>query len=94
MAFVIGVSSLLYTSSLVDKLKEEERKKVRHWAQSIQLVGSTDDVEVLNLLSSVIESNNTVPVILTDDNERIVGHRNFDPAKSSDSTFILSGFIK
>ncbi len=88
MAVFIGVSSLLYTSSLVDQLKEEEREKVEHWAEAIQLVEISNQDEVLNLLSSIIEANNTVPVILCDENEVIRGHRNFDPVKSSDVTYM------
>lgn len=87
-AIIIGVSSLIYTGSLVDRLKEEERKKIEHWAESIQLVELTDDVDVLNLLSSIIESNNTVPVILTDENGEIKGHRNFDTVKSEDPEYL------
>lgn len=87
-AIIIGVSSLIYTGNLVKQLKEEERKKVEHWAESIQLVELTDDVDVLNLLSSIIESNNTVPVILTDENGVIHGHRNFDPVKSENPEYL------
>ena len=88
MAVFIGVSSLLYTSSLVDQLKEEEREKVEHWAEAIQLVEISNQDEVLNLLSSIIEANNTVPVILCDENGVIRGHRNFDPVKSSDAVYM------
>lgn len=87
-AIIIGVASLVYTSRLVDQLKEEERKKVKHWAEAIQLIEKSEEVEVLNLLSSIIESNNTVPVILCDDNDVIRGFRNFDPARSSDPEYM------
>ncbi|MEE4114749.1 MAG: HAMP domain-containing sensor histidine kinase [Marinilabiliaceae bacterium] len=88
MAIIIGASSLIYTNSLVDKLKLEEHNKVRHWAESIKLVENTDDVDVLNLLSSIIESNNSVPVILTDDKGIILGSNNFDPARSADPAYM------
>jgi len=93
-AIVIGVSSLIYTGSLVSRLKEEERKKVEHWAESIQLVEFTDDVDVLNFLSSIIESNNTVPVILTDENGVIRGHRNFDPARSENTDYMQDQLLR
>ncbi len=87
-AIVIGVSSLIYTNKLVQRLKEEERNKVKHWAESIQLVETTDDVNVLNLLSSIIESNNSVPVILSDEYGVIHGFRNFDPLKSENPEYL------
>lgn len=88
MAIIIGVSSLVYTNSLVNKLKQEERKKVKHWAEAIQLVELTEEVSVLNLLSSIIESNNTVPVILCDEEGVIRGHRNFDAERSADPEYM------
>jgi signal transduction histidine kinase len=94
VAIGIGVSSLIYTGRLVNSLKVEESLKVEHWAESIRLVEVTDDVNVLNLLSSIIESNNSVPVILTDENGLILGHRNFDPVKSMDSDFMHGEYIR
>lgn len=93
-AIVIGVSSLIYTGNLVNKLKEEERKKVEHWAEAIQLVELTDDMDVLNLLSSIIESNNTVPVILADENGEIRGHRNFDPVRSENQAYMEDQLLR
>lgn len=45
-------------------------------------------MDVLNLLSSIIESNNTVPVILCDENGVIRGHRNFDPSRAEDPAYL------
>jgi signal transduction histidine kinase len=87
-AIIIGVSSLIYTNNLVKRLKEEERNKVKHWAEAIQLVETTDEVNVLNLLSSIIESNNSVPVILCDEDGVIHGYRNFDPVKSGNPEYM------
>ncbi len=94
MAIVIGVSSLLYTQNLINKLKSEEKKKVEQWAEATRLIESTEDALLLTFLFSIIEENNTVPVILTDENFRINGFRNFDPEKSEDQGYLTEQLIK
>ena len=93
-AIVIGVSSLLYTQNLVNKLKAEERKKVEQWAEATRLIESTEDESLLTFLFSIIEENNTVPVILTDESFRINGFRNFDTEKSEDPDYLVEQLKK
>jgi len=64
-AILIGVGSLIYTQFLVRSLKVEERKKVEMWAEATRLINSADSTQNLDFLLSIIENNNTVPVILT-----------------------------
>ena len=94
MAIVIGVSSLLYTQNLINKLKAEERKKVEQWAEATRLIESTEDASLLTFLFSIIEENNTVPVILTDEIYSINGFRNFDPVKSEDPDYLVDQLKK
>ena len=94
IAFIIGVSSLLYTQNLVSNLKAEEKKIVEHWAEATRLIESTEDEFMLAFLFSIIEENNTVPVILTDENFRINGFRNLDIEKSADSDYLEAQLIR
>jgi hypothetical protein len=65
-AILIGVGSLIYTQFLVRSLKTEERKKVEMWAEATRFINAADSTQNLEFLSTIIETNNTVPVILTD----------------------------
>jgi two-component system, sporulation sensor kinase D len=66
-AVLIGVLSLSYTNWLVKQLSAQEKEKVELWAEANrQLISSVSDDVNLNFIFSVIENNNTVPVILTD----------------------------
>lgn len=87
-AILIGMSSLIYTGSLVKKLKTEERKNVELWAEATRLISLPDTTQNVEFLSTIIENNNTVPVILTDETDSIIGSRNFDSNKTGDYIYL------
>jgi signal transduction histidine kinase len=78
IAVSIGFGSLWYTNNLVNRLSIEERKKVELWADATRLTESSNENTDLTFLFKVIENNNTVPVILTDKDNKILSYRNFD----------------
>jgi signal transduction histidine kinase len=93
-AILIGFGSLIYTRYLVGILKVEERKKVELWAEAELLIISADSSQNIGFPSSIIENNSTVPVILTDESDRIIAVKNFDELRIRDSAYILSQFEK
>ena len=93
-AVIIGMSSLVYTESLVRKLKTEERKNVELWAEATRLISLPDTNQNVEFLSTIIEKNNTVPVILTDETDSIIDSRNFDIRKTGDYKYIRNKLEK
>lgn len=87
-AVLIGLSSLLYTENLVKKLKAEEREKVELWAEAIRLINASDSSQNLEFLSTIIEYNNTVPVILTDESDNIIASLNFESKRKKEPGFL------
>ncbi len=82
LAFCIGAASLWYTNSLVSRLAAEEQKKVSLVASATKIVTSTADFSTdLNFSFKVIQDNNTVPVILTDEEGEVLSWRNLDSSK-------------
>jgi signal transduction histidine kinase len=83
-ALLIGISSLWYTNILVKKLSDQEKIKVELWAQAARHLS---DVSVnagdLTFALSVLESNNTIPVILTDNKGNLITSNNLDSIKVS-----------
>jgi len=75
-AVIIGIGSLIYTEYLVSKLKVEERKNIQLWAEATRLISLPDTTQNVEFLSTIIENNNTVPVILTDESDSIIAARN------------------
>ena len=88
IAVLVGMGSLIYTESLVSKLKVEERRNVQLWAEATRLISLPDTSQNVEFLSTIIENNNTVPVILTDESDSIISARNFDAHKSGDYKYI------
>lgn len=75
-AFLIAISSLLYTNSLVERLAKEESKKVELIAEATRrLISESGDITFYH---NIIIRNSTVPVILVDSEENIITWRNLD----------------
>jgi len=87
-AVIIGIGSLVFTTNLVNKLKTEERRKVELWAEATQLIFLADTTQNLDFLFSIINNNNTVPVILTDELNNITGAMNFNSKRIKDPKYL------
>ncbi|GHT01435.1 two-component sensor histidine kinase [Bacteroidia bacterium] len=93
-AGLIALGSLWITNILVDDLKEEERKKIEIWAESISLLSSqtqttdesTSDFNNYDqLLVKILQGNTTIPVILTDDSENAIEVVNLQTPHTNDT---------
>jgi signal transduction histidine kinase len=87
-AVFIGIGSLVFTTNLVNKLKVEERRKVELWAEATQLISLSDTTQNIDFLFSIIDNNNTVPVILTDEHDVIISSKNFNPERIKDPKYL------
>jgi signal transduction histidine kinase len=89
------MGSLLYTGNLVTKLKQQERKNIELWAEATRLISLSDPNQNLDsFLSTIIENNNTVPVILTDESDSIIAARNFDESRITDPGYLKKNLLK
>ncbi|MDR2834694.1 MAG: HAMP domain-containing histidine kinase [Bacteroidales bacterium] len=81
-AILIGIISVWYTNNLMDSLSKEERKRIELWAKATQeFINSSVEEDVNAVAFEVIESNETIPVIVVDNENNIVGSRNLDSTK-------------
>jgi nitrogen-specific signal transduction histidine kinase len=85
VAITIGSISLWYTNQLVELLAREELKKIKLWASATQMLVNSDyDAESnLDFYLDIIRDNETIPVILIDENGEILDYRNLDTSKAS-----------
>ena len=88
------MGSLIYTENLVTKLKAEERENVELWVEATRLISLSDTTQNIDFLSLIIYNNNTVPVILTDENDSIISHRNFDQSMIGDPMYLKKNLKK
>ena len=71
-AATIGIGTLIYTESFLKELRAEEIKKAKIYVEATNLAQSTTDDETLNLVIKIIEGNNTIPVIVVNEEGEVV----------------------
>jgi len=77
-AILIAVVSLLVSHFLVRDLKLEERHKMEVWAEALRGLNSADENTDLTLELTVLQENNTIPVIILNEDGGIDDFRNID----------------
>jgi len=92
-AITIGVGSLWYTNSLVEKLKVEELKRIELFAETYRIVSeaNVDDLipnPNLDFFLQVMVNNTTIPVIIVDKDQNKIMDRNIDSLKMSDPKYV------
>lgn len=75
-AIIIAVASLMVSNFLVKDLSDEERNKMEVWAQALHALNNADESTDLTLVLSVIQGNNTIPVIVLDAYNNVMDYRN------------------
>lgn len=79
VALVIGSLSIYYTQTLVDKLAAREKKLIDLYAKGlINAVEAPNNGNLTFLFQEIIEANNSIPVILTDEKFFPLSERNVD----------------
>lgn len=78
MAVAIAAASLVVSHFLVRDLAQEERKRMEIWAEAMHTLSQADENTDLNLVLKVIEQNNTIPVIVTDESGMVQTYRNVE----------------
>ncbi|WMJ71662.1 HAMP domain-containing sensor histidine kinase [Cytophagaceae bacterium ABcell3] len=77
VAFFISGASIYYTNQLVKSLAEREQKLIDLYARGLIYAADPDISENLSFLfQEIIEANNSIPVILTDENENPISEKN------------------
>ena len=77
-AVVIAVVSLVVSHVLIRDLAGEERAKMEVWAEAMRTLNHADENTDINLVLRVINSNNTIPVVVLDPDGQIQAYRNID----------------
>ena len=92
-AALIAAISLFISDALVSDLKQEELRKMQVWAEAMRSLNSADDNTDLSLVLTVLDGNNTIPVIVTDANGAINNYRNIEIGADADSLAVLLGMV-
>lgn len=82
VAVVIAIASLVVSQTLTDRMKQEERTKMEIWTSAMQIMSNADSDADMTLVLRVLNGNNTIPVVVVDDNGMIQDYRNLDISRS------------
>lgn len=78
-----------FANELFLKIKKDERKKGELWAKGVKYLVSTESSgDIISFLLDLVTSNETVPVILTNQEGQIDNHRNLDPSKTKNQSYL------
>lgn len=84
-------SLVKFTKALFEKLKAGETKKAELFAEATRELSKGDDLssnQDVSFVLKVLQENTTVPVILTDDQDRILTKRNLDSVRENDPLYL------
>lgn len=87
---LIIFTSILYTNYLAKKLALVERQRVELIADTYKRLNNATGNEDLSFMFHIIETNKTVPLIITDEEGNIAWNKNFDSVKMARDTSYLS----
>ena len=88
VAVVIAAASLIASHILVSDLKVEEQNKMAIWAEAMRSLNTADETTDLNLVLRVLDGNNTIPVIVTDEKGNVQTMRNVTVSYNDDADSI------
>ena len=72
---VIVFCSMFFTNRLARKLSLEEKRRMEFLAETTRFIVESDG-EDISLATEIIQANTTIPVILLDENDNVLDHRN------------------
>lgn len=68
---------LIISNNLVKRLGSQERQRMEIWADATKRVAQLDSGTDIDFLFSIIEENNSIPVLIADEEGNILEYRNF-----------------
>lgn len=89
IAAIIAGASLYISDRLVSDLKTEELNKMRVWAEAMRSLNNADENTDLNLVLTVLNSNNSIPVVVLDAKGGVNSHRNINIPAAGDSLGVI-----
>ena len=88
VAILIVTGTIFYSSYLATKIEREERQKVEQWVDATNALLNPDNTDVA-LPFKILQSNDDIPIIETNERDSITAYINIDSAKvKADPAFL------
>lgn len=85
LAAAAVIAFLLVSNNLIKELARQERERMDIWAKATERLAKTDIDSDFEFLLDIISQNNTIPVMITDENFHISEFRNFSLPDKEDA---------
>ena len=94
IAIAIVSGTIFYSQFLARKIAQEERTKVEEWVEAGKLLVNDRTGMSDKLVSIIITQNKSIPIIVTDENNKILDHVNLDSAAITSNPDYLNERLK
>ncbi|HRE52481.1 MAG TPA: HAMP domain-containing sensor histidine kinase [Flavitalea sp.] len=84
IAITIVSGAIFYSGFLAREIAKEERLRVEQWVEAGKLLVNDTSGLSDKLVSVIITENKSIPIVVTDEHDRIIDHANLDSAKVAD----------
>lgn len=80
-AILIVTGTIFYSKYLANKIADREKQKVEEWVEASNSILGPNSGDT-RLALKIIQDNNDIPIIWTDEKDSIIDHKNLDSAKT------------
>jgi signal transduction histidine kinase len=92
-SFIIGAGSIWYTNSLVEELRERERRQIELLSSALEYAATT--MENLTFINQeIIQQNYSIPIIMVDDTANPIEFRNIPFKKNASAADSVETLVK
>jgi len=89
VAILIVSGTIFYSKYLANKIANEEKKKVQEWVEASTSILNPSNNGDTRLALKIIQDNDDIPIIWTNENDSIIDHKNLDSLKViSDKSYV------
>tara|TARA_B100000287_G_scaffold352061_1_gene341388 strand:+ start:2922 stop:4028 length:1107 start_codon:yes stop_codon:yes gene_type:complete len=86
---VFSVSLVYFSNLIINEIKEREIKTIERYSKFIELVANSDIESINYFVDDILIENNSIPIIVTDNNGKIIEHKNI----SKDNIALNESFL-
>ena len=90
LAIAVATLPVVLSQQLHRKMVADERAKMELWAEATEGLASDSEENALNLMLHIIQSNETIPILLVTDRDSIVSFNNISIPEGRDTSVFLS----
>lgn len=94
VSLIISAGSIVYTNELVKQIRDREKKQIDLYASTLEyLANESDAPNLIFVLEEIIQANNTIPVILTNEYGMPEHYRNIPGAANIKDENVRNEFL-